>query len=192
MTTNPRAPMTLSSILSGLQGEKTASAPTPGTRTPSTAADAERTVAEKCAALLEADATKTASASSATGTSLVRDKVAALADASMEAEVQRQHILGAAYVDGAMHRYASYVPILEQGGLMKSAAEDLPFEKFAAEYPTICKTAEQLGYEQQRNEIAALFAHGQRISTERVAALSIANGSSLFLQGFEDLDRVMA
>ena len=188
-----RQPMTLGTVLNDLGTDKTAAAAAPAAATPSTPNDAETLVAQKCAELL-GGGTKTASESGAQpATNLLREKVAQLADAEMAAEVERQGILGAAYVDGAMRRYAAYVPVLEDLGILnKNASADMPIEKFAEAFPDIYKAAEALGYEQQRNEIAAIFAHGQKISAERVAALTINNASELFIRGFEAAERVLS
>ena len=189
-----RQPMTLGSVLNDLGTDKTAAAAAPAAAAPSTPNDAEALVAQKCAELLGGGSTKTAAEAGAQpATNLLREKIAQLSDAEMAAEIERQHVLGAAYVDGAMRRYAGYVPVLEDLGILnKNASADMPIEKFAEAFPDIYAAAEQLGYERQRNEIATLFAHGQKISAERVAALTINNASELFLRGFESAERVLS
>lgn len=188
-----RKPMTLGSVLSDLGTDKTAAVAAPAPATPSTPNDTEALVAQKCAELL-GGGTKTASEpGTQPATNLLREKVAQLADAEMAAEVERQGILGAAYVDGAMRRYAAYVPVLEDLGILsKNASADMPLEKFAEAFPDVYKAAAELGYEQQRNEIATIFAHGQKISAERVAALTIDNARELFIRGFEAAERALS
>lgn len=187
--------LNLTQVLGSLEGGvKTAAAASAAQTASTSATDQAALVTQKCAELLGgektaavADPTKTAS-----GTSLVREKVAQLADATMEAEVERQAMLGAAYTDGAMRRFAAYVPILESMGMLKSASADMPFEKFASEYPDIYKAAEELGYLRQRDEIAAIYTHGQKISYDRMTDLSIRNARELYLRGFEDIERVIS